>query len=127
MSTCLFEPNPAAGLLVENISPGSILRRHSVSAQPGARHRRVQPFTILGPALLIVTCLLGTLPSAKAFSVEVRTDANIVTAIDVSDSIGRHEEWLQQTRLVRALVHPDFLRAATAGPHRQIGFAVFTW
>ncbi|WP_287341543.1 DUF1194 domain-containing protein [Mesorhizobium sp.] len=38
-----------------------------------------------------------------------------------------YEEWLQQAGLVRALVHPDFLRAATAGPRRRIGFAVFTW
>jgi Protein of unknown function (DUF1194) len=65
----------------------------------------------------------GAQPSPHA----VQTDANVVTAIDVSDSIGRYEEWLEQTGLVRGLVHPGFLRAATAGPHRRIGFAAFTW
>lgn len=76
-------------------------------------------------ALPLMVFLCGTSPAAKA--VVPGTDANVVTAIDVSDSIGRYEEWLQQAGLVRALVHPDFLRAATAGPRRRIGFAVFTW
>jgi hypothetical protein len=65
--------------------------------------------------------------AAEARAPGMATDANIVTAIDVSDSIGRHEEWLQQKGLVRALVHPDFVRAAAAGPQRRIGFAVFSW
>jgi hypothetical protein len=65
--------------------------------------------------------------AAEARAPGMATDASIVTAIDVSDSIGRHEEWLQQKGLVRALIHPDFVRAATAGPHRRIGFAVFSW
>ncbi|WP_198032616.1 DUF1194 domain-containing protein [Mesorhizobium sp. WSM2561] len=76
-------------------------------------------------ALPLMVFLCGASPAANA--VVPGTDANVVTAIDVSDSIGRYEEWLQQTGLVRALVHPDFLRAATAGPRRRIGFAVFTW
>ncbi|TIM36648.1 MAG: DUF1194 domain-containing protein [Mesorhizobium sp.] len=42
-------------------------------------------------------------------------------------NVGRAVQEHQQTGLVRALVHPDFLRAATAGPRRRIGFAVFTW
>ncbi|RWP67321.1 MAG: DUF1194 domain-containing protein [Mesorhizobium sp.] len=76
-------------------------------------------------ALPLMVFLCGASPAANA--AVPGTDANVVTAIDVSDSIGRYEEWLQQTGLVRALVHPDFLRAATAGPRRRIGFAVFTW
>lgn len=76
-------------------------------------------------ALPLMVFLCGASPAANA--VVPGTDANVVTAIDVSDSIGRYEEWLQQTGLVRALVHPDFLRAASAGPRRRIGFAVFTW
>ncbi|RWN58191.1 MAG: DUF1194 domain-containing protein [Mesorhizobium sp.] len=77
----------------------------------------------LARPLMVFLC--GASPAANA--VVPGTDANVVTAIDVSDSIGRYEEWLQQAGLVRALVHPDFLRAATAGPRRRIGFAVFTW
>jgi hypothetical protein len=56
-----------------------------------------------------------------------RTDADLVTAMDVSASIGRHEEWLQKTGLARALVDPDFVAAATSGPHGRIGFSVFAW
>jgi Ca-activated chloride channel family protein len=55
------------------------------------------------------------------------TDANLITAIDVSDSIGRHEEWIQQTGIARALVNRDFLEAVDAGRHGRIGFAVFAW
>ncbi|AZO63986.1 MAG: DUF1194 domain-containing protein [Mesorhizobium sp.] len=68
-------------------------------------------------ALPLMVFLCGTSPAAKA--VVPGTDANVVTAIDVSDSIGRYEEWLQQAGLVRALVHPDFLRAAP--PARGVG------
>ena len=71
--------------------------------------------------------LCGPSPAADAVAPKMATDVNVVSAIDVSDSIGRYEEWLQQTGLVRALVHHDFLRAVTAGPQRRIGFAVFTW
>ena len=78
--------------------------------QPRARHRLARPLTILGLALPIVASLLGSLP-AKAFSPELRTDANLVTAIDVSDSIGRHEQWLQQTGpiAITAVLHCHFV------------------
>jgi hypothetical protein len=78
-------------------------------------------------ALPTLVLLCSTSPAAEAVTPKMTTDANVVTAIDVSDSIGRYEEFLQQKGLVRALVHPDFLRAATAGRHRRIGFAVFSW
>lgn len=99
-------------------------------------HREVRPTVspadpyrrrALHLALPLAFFLCAASPAADAVAPEMTTDANVVTALDVSDSIGRYEEWLQQTGLVRALVHPDFLRAATAGPRRRIGFAVFTW
>lgn len=55
------------------------------------------------------------------------TDVNVVTAIDVSDSVGRHEEWLQQTGLARAVIAPAFLESVAAGSRRRIGFAAFAW
>jgi Ca-activated chloride channel family protein len=85
-----------------------------------------KPIRYAGP--LVAALLVCTTEQASDASLQgMRTDANLITAIDVSDSIGRHEEWLQQTGLVRALLHPGFLDAATAGPNRRIGFAVFTW
>jgi hypothetical protein len=124
MSSDFPLPLLAAGLLVKDRVSGL---HFPPPPQPRAGDRLARPLNILGLVCLVAASLLGTLDSAKAFSPQLQTDANIVTAIDVSDSIGRYEEWVQQTGLVRALLHPDFLRAATAGPHRQIGFAVFTW
>ena len=37
------------------------------------------------------------------------TDFNIITAIDVSDSVDEHEEWLQLTGLARGVVDQTFL------------------
>lgn len=78
-------------------------------------------------SLFLAALALGPSGAARALDAAPRTDANVVTAIDVSDSIGRHEEWLQQGGMVRALNDPRFIRAALAGPNGRIGFAVFTW
>jgi hypothetical protein len=56
-----------------------------------------------------------------------KTDANLLTALDVSASIFRHQEWLQYVGLARAVRDPDFLAAATSGIQHRIGFAVYTW
>ena len=55
------------------------------------------------------------------------TDANLLTALDVSGSVFRHHEWLQYVGLANAVRDPDFVAAATAGPRGRIGFAVYTW
>ena len=55
------------------------------------------------------------------------TDANIVTALDISDSVMRHDEWLQFQGLAKAVMHPAFLHAVTSGRHRRIGLMVFAW
>lgn len=67
---------------------------------------------------------LACLPAARA---EHAVDANLVTALDLSDSIMRHEEWIELDGIRRAVSHPDFLAAILAGRHRRIGFAAFTW
>jgi hypothetical protein len=54
-------------------------------------------------------------------------DVNIVTGLDTSDSIGRHEQWIEREGLARALVHSRFLDAVRAGEHGRIGFSAFTW
>jgi hypothetical protein len=68
--------------------------------------------------------LLGWLSMAHA---EHPVDANIVTALDLSPSIMRHEEWIELDGMQRAVAHPAFLAAIGAGEHRRIGFAAFTW
>lgn len=81
--------------------------------------------------LLMSVCLImAVAPQSQplqAASPRLETDVNLITAIDVSDSIMRHDEWLQYEGLARALTHPDFLDALQRGYHGRIGFAVFTW
>lgn len=55
------------------------------------------------------------------------TDFNLITAVDASDSIARHDEWLQYSGLARGVVHPDFLSQIGQGLSQRIGFLAFTW
>lgn len=73
----------------------------------------------------IILILMPGLVTAAETRVDV--DANLVTALDTSASVGRFEEWVEREGLASALAHPWFLEAVRAGPHRRIGFAVFTW
>jgi hypothetical protein len=58
---------------------------------------------------------------------QIRTDANIVTAIDVSGSIDLGAERIEFMGLAQALVHPAVVHAIQAGPNGRIGFSAFTW
>jgi hypothetical protein len=62
-----------------------------------------------------------------AIAADLPTDANLVTAIDVSGSIGPQGEMLQFDSISKAIVDPDFLQTVARGYHGRIGFAVFTW
>jgi Ca-activated chloride channel homolog len=64
---------------------------------------------------------------AAATEAQVQVDANLVTALDTSASVGRYEEWLEREGLAQAVTDPRFLEAVRTGPHRRVGFAVFTW
>lgn len=55
------------------------------------------------------------------------TDINLITAVDVSDSISRHEEWLQYSGLARGVVDQEFLNLVGNGQMQRIGFTAFTW
>jgi len=55
------------------------------------------------------------------------TDFNLITAIDVSDSITRHDEWLEYSGLARGVLDPTFLRRITEGLEQRIGFMAYTW
>lgn len=71
--------------------------------------------------------LLASSPRPCAAGELIRTDANLVTALDVSDSVMRHDEMLEFEGLARAIVHPAVLDAIAGGRHGRIGFAVFAW
>ena len=64
---------------------------------------------------------------AAATEAQIQVDANLVTALDTSASVGRYEESLEREGLARAVSDPHFLEAVKTGPQRRIGFAVFTW
>lgn len=87
--------------------------------------RLITTAVLLG--LLVLPVALLPLAQARADGRALTADLNIVTAIDASDSIGRHEEWLQYAGLAEALEHPDFLRLAFAGPRGRVGFTVIAW
>jgi hypothetical protein len=55
------------------------------------------------------------------------TDANLITAVDVSGSIKEADERLELEGMAAAVVDPKFLEAIGRGYHRRIGFMVFTW
>lgn len=95
-------------------------------------------FLIAGP----IACLIVGLAAAAALlpaplaaqqlasddhPMPVDTDFNLVTAIDVSDSITRHDEWLQYSGLRRGVLNPEFLARVSGGLERRIGFVAFTW
>jgi len=57
----------------------------------------------------------------------METDANLLTALDISDSIDRQAAQLQFEGIARAVLEPDFLEMIQAGRHGRIGFSMFTW
>jgi Ca-activated chloride channel homolog len=73
---------------------------------------------------MVVACLPGIVAASEA---QVEVDANLVTALDTSRSVGRYEEFVEREGLAHAVADPRFLESVRAGPHRRIGFAVITW
>jgi Ca-activated chloride channel homolog len=77
--------------------------------------------------LISAMVVVGLPGMAAASEAQGEVDANIITALDTSASVGRYEEWLEREGLAQAIVHPRFLESVRAGLFRQIGFAVLTW
>jgi hypothetical protein len=76
----------------------------------------------------LAVAVVAFLQSGQAYGGDaLRTDANIVTALDVSDSIDRPAAALQFEGIAAAVLAPEFLQAVSAGRHGRIGFAVYTW
>jgi Ca-activated chloride channel homolog len=75
------------------------------------------------PILLLSSFLLISPASADG----TETDANIITGLDVSDSISTVETQLQIDGMARAIRDPEIIAAIQRGRHQRIGFAVFAW
>ena len=67
------------------------------------------------------------LASRAAPGDEAMTDANIVTALDISDSITPEQMTLELAGMAAAIQDQRVLAAIRMGVHRRIGFAVFAW
>lgn len=80
--------------------------------------------TLIG---LVAFALIALGQMSDSTAAQPATDANLVTALDVSDSIMRHDEWIQFDGIARAIVDPAFLRAIARGPHGRVGFSVVVW
>lgn len=76
-------------------------------------------------ALLVTLCLAPT--GGAGAEDEIRTDANIVTGLDVSGSIDALETQIQIDGMVMAIRSPEVIAAIRNGQHGRIGFAVFVW
>lgn len=58
---------------------------------------------------------------------DIATDANIVTGLDISDSVTVEGMRLEIEGIAAAIRSPEFLAAIQSGRHGRIGFAVFAW
>ena len=77
--------------------------------------------------LFVLFASLGSSVMTVAAEEALPTDINIVTAIDVSGSVGLSTGAFQFDSVAAAVVHPEFLEAVSRGYHRRIGFTAFTW
>jgi hypothetical protein len=78
------------------------------------------------PLLCLGLALAGTGRAAEPAPAPL-VDANIVTAIDGSDSVGGAAMRLQLDGLAAALRAPSVIAAIRSGRSGRIGFAVFVW
>jgi Protein of unknown function (DUF1194) len=67
----------------------------------------------LGHGILLALWLAWPAAPLRA-DAQVRTDANLITALDVSDSMMRHDQRVEFEGLAKALVHPAVLAAIAA-------------
>jgi Protein of unknown function (DUF1194) len=69
-----------------------------------------------------------TLSDARVSGADgVITDVNIVTALDISDSVDPEWMRIEIEGTARAILAPEVIRAIQRGRHGRVGFAVFAW
>jgi hypothetical protein len=75
--------------------------------------------------LIVFSCAL--LAGRVGLADGIRTDANIVTGLDLSGSIEAPEAQLQMEGIAMAIRSPQITAAIHYGPLGRIGFALFVW
>jgi hypothetical protein len=75
----------------------------------------------------VVLLVLGLALAGPAVSADIQTDANILTGLDISNSIDQDQIHLELAGLAQAIRDPRVMTAIKAGKHGRIGFAVFAW
>jgi hypothetical protein len=81
--------------------------------------------TIAGAALAVA--VLVACPFAWAGDSADATDANIVTALDISDSVAVADAKAQIAALAAAVRAPEFLEAVGRGANGRVALAAFVW
>ena len=71
--------------------------------------------------------LLGLAASSAGGAEPLATDVNVVTGLDLSESVSGADLRLQLAGMAQALRAPAFLAAVGRGRQGRIGFAVFAW
>lgn len=74
--------------------------------------------------MMTLGCVLG---HENAAAEEAVTDVNIVTALDISDSMDPRATSIEIDGMAAAIVASDVIRAIEAGHLGRVGFAVFAW
>ncbi|HET6158138.1 MAG TPA: DUF1194 domain-containing protein [Dongiaceae bacterium] len=80
---------------------------------------------VMEAMVLALGCAL--LDARVAAADVIRTDVNVVTAVDISDSVEPRQIALQIDGMAQALRTYAILEAIQEGQHGSIGFAVFAW
>jgi hypothetical protein len=75
--------------------------------------------------LVVIVPLLVAAPAQAGE--QAITDANLITALDVSGSIKERDLALELDGMAQAVMHPLFLQAIEQGQYGRIGFVAFTW
>jgi hypothetical protein len=75
-------------------------------------------------AAVALGCVLLAREDAAAAEL---TDVNIVTALDISDSIDPAATAIEIEGMAAAIRAPEIIQAIQSGRHRRVGFAVFAW
>ena len=76
-------------------------------------------------AIIVLGCAL--LAGRLGWADSVRTDANIVTGLDLSGSIEPRDARVQIDGIAMAIRSPQIIAAIRQGNHGRIGFALFVW
>ncbi|MGH6894260.1 MAG: DUF1194 domain-containing protein [Dongiaceae bacterium] len=80
---------------------------------------------LIGLTTIAIGC--GPLAALAAWADESATDANIVTALDISESVDPRATAIEIQGMAQAIRAPEIIQAIQGGRHGRIGFAVFAW